>query len=259
MNRAVRLDKFLADAGKGTRSEVKNFIRKGLVQINGATVKKPEQKVEENDLVTLKGEAVIPEPEFLYYLLNKPAGCVSATEDRSEKTVMSYVPSGKKGLFPAGRLDKDTEGLLLITNDGRLAHELLSPSKHVEKTYFVRVRGQVTEDDRQRLEKGVDIGDDKPTLPARARILTGENKEEAAERRARPEKLPEVYTELYLTIHEGRFHQVKRMMEAVGKPVVYLKRVSMGPLKLPGDLKKGQCRPLTEEEVRALKAAAIRS
>ena len=196
MNRAVRLDKFLADAGKGTRSEVKNFIRKGLVQINGATVKKPEQKVEENDLVTLKGEAVIPEPEFLYYLLNKPAGCVSATEDRSEKTVMSYVPSGKKGLFPAGRLDKDTEGLLLITNDGRLAHELLSPSKHVEKTYFVRVSGQVTEEDRQRLEKGVDIGDDKPTLPARARILTGENKEESGERRARPEKLPEVYTDV---------------------------------------------------------------
>ena len=172
MSKAVRLDKFLADSGRGTRSEVKKYIQKGLVQVNDMTVKKPEQKIDpERDSVLLKGERVEAEPEFVYYLLHKPAGCVSATEDRNDRTVMDYVPSGRKGLFPVGRLDKDTEGLLLITNDGMLAHELLSPARHVEKTYFLRAEGIVTEEDRIRLEQGVDIGEEKPTLPARAEIL----------------------------------------------------------------------------------------
>lgn len=256
MAKAVRLDKFLADAGKGTRSEVKKFIQKGQVQVNRIPVKKPEFKIEpDNDVVELAGEKVGAAPEFVYYLLNKPAGCVSATEDRNDRTVMEYVPSDRKGLFPVGRLDKDTEGLLLITDDGMLAHELLAPGKHVDKTYFVRVEGRLTVENIEKLEKGVDIGEDKLTLPAKAEIVGGswEDAGEPQPGRVRRENLPEVYTELLLTIHEGKFHQVKRMMAAVGTPVIYLKRISMGPLTLPDDLKKGECRPLTEEEVQSLK------
>ena len=144
MAKAVRLDKFLADAGKGTRSEVKKFIQKGQVQVNGTPAKKPELKVDpDKDEVIFAGKMVSAAPEFVYYLLNKPAGCVSATEDRNDRTVMEYVPSDRKGLFPVGRLDKDTEGLLLITDDGMLAHELLAPGKHVDKSYFVRVEGKI--------------------------------------------------------------------------------------------------------------------
>ena len=255
MAKAVRLDKFLADAGKGTRSEVKKFIQKGQVQVNGAPVKKPEIKVDpENDVVVLSGETVGAAPEFVYYLLNKPAGCVSATEDRNDRTVMEYVPSDRKGLFPVGRLDKDTEGLLLITDDGMLAHELLAPGKHVDKTYFVRVEGKLTVENIHNLENGVDIGEEKMTMPAKVEIVGGswEGAGEPEPGRVRRENLPEVYTELHLTIREGKFHQVKRMMAAVGTPVIYLKRISMGPLTLPEDLKKGECRPLTEEELRKL-------
>lgn len=259
MGKTVRLDKFLADAGKGTRSQVKKYIQKGMVQVNGIAVRKPEEKIDrEQDAVFLEGEPVLAEPDFVYYLLHKPSGCVSATEDRNEKTVMEYVPSGRKGLFPVGRLDKDTEGLLLITNDGLLAHELLSPAKHVEKTYFVRVRGIVTEEDRRCLEQGVDIGEEKPTLPARAEIVRrsseGCGEEDLRISRARRDCMPEEYTELFLTICEGKFHQVKRMMNAVGKSVVYLKRVAMGNLQLPENLRKGECRPLTAEELENLRS-----
>ena len=266
MEKMVRLDKFLADAGKGTRSEVKKEIKKGLVLVNGRAAKSPEEKISPGtDRVLLRGEPVLPEPEFVYYLLYKPAGCVSATEDRREKTVMELVPSSRKGLFPVGRLDKDTEGLLLITNDGMLAHELLSPAKHVEKTYFVRVRGEVSETDRIRLEQGVDIGEDRLTLPAKAEIIRnfredGKDRavqagEDKSRENVQQEEMAEKYTELLLTICEGKFHQVKRMMEAVGKKVVYLKRISMGPLVLPGDLKKGECRRLTEKETESLRKA----
>lgn len=259
MAKAVRLDKFLADAGKGTRSEVKKYIQKGQVQINGSAVKKPEQKVDpDKDQITLAGELVTAAPEFVYYLLNKPAGCVSATEDRNDRTVMEYVPSERKGLFPVGRLDKDTEGLLLITDDGMLAHELLAPGKHVDKTYFVRVEGRLTVENIKNLENGVDIGEEKLTMPAKVQIAGGSWDGAGGDTnlnigRVRRENLPDVYTEVYLTIHEGKFHQVKRMMAAVGTPVIYLKRVSMGPLQLPDDLKKGECRPLTEKEVEELK------
>ena len=256
MAKAVRLDKFLADAGKGTRSEVKKFIQKGQVQVNGVPAKKPEMKVDpENDVVVLSGETVGAAPEFVYYLLNKPAGCVSATEDRNDRTVMEYVPSDRKGLFPVGRLDKDTEGLLLITDDGMLAHELLAPGKHVDKTYFVRVEGKLTVENIRNLENGVDIGEEKLTMPAKVEIVGGswDGAGGMQPGRVRIENLPEVYTELHLTIHEGKFHQVKRMMAAVGNPVIYLKRISMGPLILPDNLKKGECRPLTEEELLRLK------
>lgn len=243
MAKTVRLDKFLADAGAGTRSEVKKLIQKGQVQVNGETARRPEQKVQpDTDQVSLLGEMLGAQEEFVYYLLHKPAGCVSATEDQREKTVMEYIPSKRKGLFPVGRLDKDTEGLLLITDDGALAHELLSPKKHVEKTYFAKVSGIVTEEDVRKIEQGVDIGEEKLTLPASLKILrTVDDQEEGP------------YSEIHLTICEGKFHQVKRMMEAVGKKVLYLKRISMGPLVLSEDLEKGQCRPLTKEEVISLK------
>ena len=256
MAKAVRLDKFLADEGKGTRSEGKKLIQKGQVQVNGVPAKKPEMKVDpEKDTVVLSGETVGAAPEFVYYLLNKPAGCVSATEDRNDRTVMEYVPSDRKGLFPVGRHDKDTEGLLLITDDGKLAHELLAPGKHVDKTYFVRVEGKLTVEKIKKLENGVDIGEKKLTMPAKVEIVGGswEGAGEPEPGRVRRENLPEVYTELHLTIHEGKFHQVKRMLAAVATPVIYLKRISMGPLILPDDLKKGECRSLTDEELRKLK------
>ena len=256
MAKAVRLDKFLADAGKGTRSEVKKFIQKGQVQVNGAAAKKPELKVDpETDVVVLAGETVGAAPEFVYYLLNKPAGCVSATEDRNDRTVMEYVPSDRKGLFPVGRLDKDTEGLLLITDDGMLAHELLAPGKHVDKTYFVRVEGRLTVEKIENLENGVDIGEAKLTMPAKAEIVGGswEGAGEPQPGRVRRENLPEVYTELLLTIHEGKFHQVKRMLQAIGNQVLTLERVSFGPLSLDPGLSKGEYRALTEEEINHLK------
>lgn len=252
MAKAVRLDKFLADAGEGTRSEVKKLIQKGQVQVNGITVKKPEQKLlPGSDAVVLAGHPVSAAPEFVYFLLHKPAGCVSATEDSRERTVMEYVPSRRKGLFPVGRLDKDTEGLLLITDDGELAHELLSPRKHVEKTYFVRVDGIVTEDDVNAVREGIDIGEEKTALPAKLKILKTVP-EETVKEGSTAESISGT-SEILLTICEGRFHQVKRMMKALGKNVTYLKRISMGPLVLPDDLPKGKCQALTADEIHALK------
>ena len=166
MKKAVRLDKFLADAGAGTRSEVKKFIQKGKVQVNGVPAKKSEIKVSEEDEVVLDGNRISQAPEFVYYLLHKPAGYVSATEDKRDKTVMELVASDRKGLFPVGRLDKDTEGLLLITDDGALAHELLSPKKHVDKTYYAVTDGCMTKEDVQHFADGLEIGEKNPTMPA---------------------------------------------------------------------------------------------
>lgn len=249
MSKLIRLDKFLADAGAGTRSEVKKYIQKGKVQINGVPAKKPEVKVSEEDEVVLDGNRIGRAPEFVYYLLHKPAGYVSATEDKRDKTVMELVPSDRKGLFPVGRLDKDTEGLLLITDDGQLAHELLSPKKHVDKTYYAVTDGCMTDEDVQRFAEGLEIGEKNLTMPAKLEVISTRKAEE-------PElpKYPSGWTsEIRLTIKEGKFHQVKRMTEAVGKKVVYLKRISMGMLNLPDDLKKGECRKLTVEEEKKLK------
>ena len=243
MEKPVRLDKFLADAGAGTRSEVKKYIQKGQVQVNGKTAKKPELKVSEEDQVVMNGQEIHAAPEYVYYLFNKPAGCVSATEDSRDKTVLDYIEEKdrRKGLFPVGRLDKDTEGFLLITDDGPLAHELLSPKKHVDKTYYAKVSGKVTEEDRQAFAEGLDIGDDKPTLPAELTILETTEKE------------PGIFeSRIRITICEGRFHQIKRMFEKVGKTVVYLKRLSMGSLELDPALPKGSARLLTQEEKAAL-------
>ena len=235
MKKAVRLDKFLADAGAGTRSEVKKFIQKGKVQVNGVPAKKSEIKVSEEDEVVLDGNRISQAPEFVYYLLHKPAGYVSATEDKRDKTVMELVASDRKGLFPVGRLDKDTEGLLLLTDDGELAHRLLSPKKHVDKTYYAKIDGQVTEEHVKQFREGLDIGDEKKTLPAVLTIL-----------------LSGPVSEIEVTIHEGRFHQIKRMFEAVGCKVTYLKRLSMGSLVLDETLPLGEYRSLTEAELEGL-------
>ena len=243
MGKAVRLDRFLADSGAGTRTEVKKLIQKGLVQVNGEKAKKPELKIDpETDVVEFGGERIGARAEFVYYLLHKPAGYVSATED--------------------------TEGLLLITDDGQLAHRLLSPKKHVDKTYFAVTEGKVVPEDIEKIRLGVDIGDEEPTLPGKLEILStwkedddrkkveGESGAVIANSNAAGHKADTEgciwRSEILLTIHEGRFHQVKRMMEAAGKKVIYLKRISMGPLTLPENLAKGQARELTEEELAAL-------
>ncbi|MGN0142534.1 MAG: pseudouridine synthase [Roseburia sp.] len=232
----IRLDKYLTELGIGTRSEVKKLLRTGRVTVNGLAAVKPEQKIDENeDAVCLDGER-LSYAAFEYYLFHKPAGCVSATEDSVHKTVMDYLTDTRRtDLFPVGRLDLDTEGLLLITNDGKLAHALLAPARHVPKTYYARVAGCVTKRDVNLFEKGVDIGEDKLTKPAKLQILSSGD-----------------ISEITLTITEGKFHQVKRMFAAVGKEVVYLKRLSMGPLALPENLAPGEYRPLTEEELTAL-------
>lgn len=232
----MRLDKYLAEMGAGTRSEVKRLVRAGRVTINGAVAEKPEQKVDpETDTVCLDGEALLY-VAYEYYLFHKQAGCVSATEDKIHKTVMDYLTDTlRDDLFPVGRLDIDTEGLLLITNDGALAHELLSPAHHVKKTYYARVAGRVTEEDARLFQQGVDIGEEKLTKPAELVILTSGEE-----------------SEIELTITEGKFHQVKRMFQAVGKEVVYLKRLSMGPLTLPETLLPGEYRALTQEELMLL-------
>ncbi len=232
----MRLDKFLCEMGVGTRSEVKAYLKKGQVTLNGEITKKPEVKIDENkDEICFLGQKLAYEA-VQYFLLNKPAGCVTATRDNLSETVMSFLPENRRDdLFPVGRLDKDTEGLLLITNDGQLAHELLSPKKHVDKTYFAVIDGEVKEEHKQLFLEGLDIGDEELTMPAQLKILkTGE------------------ISEIELTIQEGRFHQVKRMFEAVGTKVTYLKRISMGPLVL-GNLQPGEVRVLTEAEIEQLK------
>ena len=199
--------------GVGTRTEVKRAISKGRVSVDGACVKKPETKIDTEETTVVFDGQTVGYTKKEYYMLHKPAGVISATEDAREKTVIDLIVSRKrKDLFPVGRLDKDTEGLLLITNDGELAHRLLSPKKHVDKTYYAKVQGIVTQEDVRKFAEGVDIHEKKLTAPAVLEVV----------------KSGEV-SEILLTICEGKFHQVKRMFEAVGKKVIYLKRLSMGP------------------------------
>lgn len=227
----IRLDKFLVHVNAGTRSTVKPIVKHGRVEINGSVVKSPDFKFDEKTAtVTLDGKPLIYE-EFSYYMFNKPAGVVSACEDTREKTVLDFFKSEPCiDLFPVGRLDKDTVGLLLITNDGALSHRLLAPGKHVDKKYFVGLKSPLKPGDKEQLEAGVDIGDETPTRPA---VLTETDNPK----------------EVYLTITEGRFHQVKRMFEAVGNEVVYLKRVSMGKLVLDETLKEGEFKKLTIADI----------
>lgn len=235
----VRLDKFLTMNGCGTRSEVKKLLKTGTVTVNGVPVKKPEVKIDpDGDCIMAAGRQLVYEP-FVCLMFHKPAGCITATADRSQKTVMDFVDhTRKEELFPVGRLDIDTEGLLLMMNDGDLAHRMLSPKHHVEKTYYARVQGIADEADIKAFAEGIDIGEKQPTLPAQLRILQVHQNG---------------FSEIELTICEGKFHQVKRMFAARGKQVVYLKRISMAGIQLDEQLAPGQWRLLKEDELAQLK------
>lgn len=234
----MRLDKFLAEVGLGSRKEVKQLIKKGQISVNQKIEKSDKKQIDpEKDQVDYQGE-ILHYQEFYYYLLHKPAGVVSATEDKHDQTVMDiFSPSDyRSDLFPVGRLDKNTEGLLLITNDGKLAHDLLSPKKHVEKEYFAEVQGVMTAEDQQRFVDGF-LLDGERTLPAELLI----------------DEVTENKSKVRIILHEGKFHQVKRMVKACGKEVTYLKRIRMGKLLLPKELVKGAYRSLTEDELKGLK------
>ncbi len=239
MSKQVRLDKYLADMNVGTRSEVKTLIKKKRVKVNGAIVNKENIKIDmENDEVMLN-DSIIKYVEYEYYMLNKPAGVVSATEDSKDRTVVDLIKENTKELFPVGRLDKDTEGLLILTNDGQLAHNLLSPKKHVDKKYYARIKGVVDKEYIEQFSKGLNINDEYVTKPALLEIISVDKENNQSE--------------IYVTITEGKYHQVKRMFKAVGMEVVYLKRVSMGRIILDERLELGEYRLLSDEEVRLLK------
>ena len=232
----IRLDKFLADMSVGTRSQVKTIIGKGRIKVNGTVVKDSSFKIDTAKDSVVLDEKKIYYKSYEYYMLNKPAGVISATIDEAQKTVLELITEkSRKDLFPVGRLDKDTEGLLLITNNGELSHRLLSPGMHVDKTYYVETDKAIDKSGVYNLENGIDIGEDKLTMPARLKILSTGNK-----------------NAYLLTICEGKFHQVKRMFQAAGANVIYLKRLSMGKLKLDEKLKPGEYRTLTEEEIKSL-------
>ncbi len=231
----MRIDKFLCEMNIGSRSEVKQILKAGLVKVNDHLVKQADFKVDPLvDLITFKGQKIEYIP-FYYYMLNKPAGVVSATTDNTAKTVVELLGADKReDLFPVGRLDKDTTGLLLLTNDGSLAHQLLSPKKHIDKTYLVTTSKKLSSEDIARLEQGVDIGECQITMPARV------------------ESMDDFH--IYLTIQEGKFHQVKRMLQAVNNKVCALQRVSFGPLSLDESLLPGEYRSLTDEELTKLRS-----
>ncbi|MEH7400257.1 MULTISPECIES: pseudouridine synthase [Bacillaceae] len=235
----MRIDKILANMGYGSRKEVKSLLKQGVVKVGDNIVKSPKEHVDiEQQVVTVNGE-VVEYKEFVYLMMNKPPGVISATEDSEHETVIGLLEYEDIIFepFPVGRLDKDTEGLLLITNDGHLAHQLLSPKKHVPKKYYATIDGVVTEADIKAFEKGVTLEDGYLTKPGYLTILkSGEE------------------SEIELVIMEGKFHQVKRMFEAVGKKVTYLKRLEMGPLKLDEELELGEYRELTDEEIDLLKS-----
>ncbi len=288
----IRLDKYLSNMTGESRSIIKSEIKKGNVIVNGATVLKAENKIDEiKDEVIYKGESVAYS-KYAYYMFNKPAGCVSATTDNTCKTVIDYLKNEQvSGLFPVGRLDKDTEGLLIITNDGELARKLLSPKKHVAKKYYARIKGNLPTDVEKRFEDGLDIGDEKKTLPARIEVLQNAKTTESTDKLtgktdnmtgktdnmtgktdnmtgntdnitdvvisdrsdALPDEGPTLFdSEVYVVITEGRYHQVKRMFKAVGCEVTYLERKSMGGLELDDTLRRGEYRKLTAEEINTL-------
>jgi len=233
----MRIDKMLANVGYGSRKDVKKLLKSGAVKVDGVIIKDAKQHVDpENQLVTVYGEEV-EYREFIYLMMNKPPGILSATEDDRQETVVDILQEEDQIFdpFPVGRLDKDTEGLLLLTNDGQLAHRLLSPKKHVPKTYFARISGVVTTKDIEAFSKGVTLEDGYHTKPGHLEILSSGP-----------------ISEIELTITEGKFHQVKRMFEAVGKKVIYLKRLTMANLVLDETLELGEYRELTEEELEAL-------
>ena len=231
-----RLDKLVAAYSEYSRKDVRRLVKEKRIEVNGAPASSFDQKIKDEDCVLMDGEPIVRKRRIVA-VLNKPMGFVTSTEDPRDRTVMELVPRDwmKMGVFPVGRLDKDTEGLLVLTNDGQLAHRVLSPKKHVPKTYYAKIEGRVTEEDIKAFEAGVTLDDGYETMPAQLKII------ESGEQ-----------SEIELTIHEGKFHQVKRMCESVGKKVVYLKRLSMGKLMLDENLGLGEYRELTDEEVKLI-------
>lgn len=275
----MRLDKFLAEAAGLTRKDAKSVLGKGRVTVNGEVCKAGDRKLSDTDVVTLDGKTLSAQEEFLYLMLHKPAGVVSATEDKRDKTVLDVVREceacgqqfseveqsdadceqkaggmqqkacdaelrkfmiGSRDIAPVGRLDKDTEGLLLITDDGELAHRLLSPKRHVDKVYYAKVSGKVPEGAAERFAKGIMVGQEYQAMPAGLKVLSYDEVTDVSE--------------VHITLREGKFHQVKRMCHEIGCEVLYLKRLSMGSLCLDEELLPGEARRLTEEEVQKLRA-----
>lgn len=232
----MRIDKYLANMNVGSRKEVHQLIKQGIVAVNGTTVKTPKQKVKESDQVTVNGDAVAYQ-KYHYFLLNKPKGVLSATEDRSQPTVISLLaPQDRyQGIVPVGRLDKDTTGLLLLTNDGQLNHELLAPGKHVDKVYRAEIAGVANEETVKTFASGMTLGDGTKLQPAELKILSQDEEHDRST------------TEI--KIREGKYHQIKRMFGAVGMKVVELERISMGKLTLPANLKRGEYLELKLEDI----------
>lgn len=258
----MRLDKLLGNLGYGTRTEIKKLCKQGAVVVNGKEMTKSSDHVDpEKDEIYFNGKKVNYR-EFIYIMLNKPAGYISATFDKNEQTVLDLIDEEYLAFepFPVGRLDKDTEGLLILTNDGKLSHRVLSPKKHVPKKYFAIIKGTVTEKDIEIFKEGVDIGEGYTTKPAELEILSTMEIEELIEKleldvnelKETIEYSGEGISEINVTISEGKFHQVKRMFNAVGKEVIFLKRTQMGALKLDENLEIGEYRELTEEEIQLL-------
>lgn len=235
----IRIDKMLSNVGLGSRKQIKQDARQGLITVNDK-IEKDSSKIIDTDIDRLQYKnQEVKYSKYIYLMMNKPMGVVSATFDNHDKTVIDLIEVEDKCYdpFPVGRLDKDTEGLLILTNDGQLAHELLAPKKHVSKTYYVEVEEEITEDNVKAFEEGVILlNENYKTLPAKLEIIES----------AYP-------SSCFVTIKEGKFHQIKRMFNAVNNEVIYLKRISMGKIKLDESLKLGEYRHLTEEEVNLLK------
>ena len=237
MAKKLRIDKILSNLGYGSRADLKKYCKNSLIKVNGKIISNPGTQVDpELDKIEFDNKEV-KYREFIYLMMNKPDGYLSATFDKRDPIVLDLIDSSYLTFepFPVGRLDKDTEGLLVLTNDGQLAHRVLSPKKHVPKTYYAKIDGLVTEEDIKAFETGVTLDDGYKTMPAQLKILKSDE-----------------LSEIELTIHEGKFHQVKRMFESVGKKVVYLKRLSMGKLILDENLNLGEYRELTDEEVKLI-------
>ncbi len=240
MKQKQRLDKVLSNFGFGSRTEIKSAVKKGLVTVDGVIIKDSSLHVDPAVSTIVMNGIKLEYRKYIYLMMNKPQGVISATTDTRQKTVFDIMPEEYKcfDLFPAGRLDIDTEGLVLMTNDGQLAHEILSPKKHVTKQYYAHVQGRVEQSDIDAFEQGVTLDDGYNTLPAKLEIIKSDD-----------------ISEIKLSIVEGKFHQVKRMFEAVEKKVIYLKRLSMGMLKLDESLGLGECKELTEADVELLRAS----
>lgn len=233
----MRIDKYLSNMGIGSRTEVKKYIKNGFVMVRGKVIRDPGELVSSEAEVFFVGEQVTYK-EFVYWMMNKPQGVISATEDPRQSTVLELLdPKDRRdGIFPVGRLDKDTEGLLLLTNDGKLAHNMLAPKKHVEKEYYAKVEGKVSEQDVRSFEEGIRLDDDTLCKSAVLQILKADD-----------------ISQVRVVIREGKFHQIKRMFESRGKKVIYLKRLRMGELLLDERLDLGEYRELSEEEMQIIK------